>query len=225
MQLNYASRMVKRNADQLEKVGIHGPFRRREKGSLIVTDGCAAVFLSDTQETQEWVTRNGWECEAYPEKYDRMMSHFTPRKGLDVVVFETTIADLWEWAVLGSDACPLCLGTKFCPPPKTGTIKETPDSEDAFSVHYGWVGPVPIDRRRLQEVLTILNYPGEQTVTLSGFLRPATSTEDFFGGARLDVLGNIKGVIAGLTEVREGESRFQTDGKFTDIKLRHGRGR
>ena len=84
---------------------------------------------------------------------------------------------------------------------------------------------MPIDRRRLQEVLTILNYPGEQTVTLSGFLRPATSTEDFFGGARLDVLGNIKGVIAGLTEVREGESRFQTDGKFTDIKLRHGRGR
>ena len=222
-QFNYATRMMKRNASKLGEVGIHGPFRRSEKGSLVVTDGCSAVLLSDTKEAREWVTKNNWECGVYPDKHDRMMSHFTPQKEMDVVAFETTIADLWEWAVLGSDACPICLGAKFCSPPKTGTIKETPDSEDAFSVHYGWVGPIPIDRRRLQEVLTVLNYPGEQAVTLSGFLRPATSIEDFFGGARLDVLGNIRGLVAGLTEVREGESRFQTDGKFTDVKLRHAK--
>lgn len=220
MNLKLLQRMVRRNKDKLAQQGVNNPFCEAEDDFLVFTDGFGAVFLPPTPELLAWMEKGGMQPKVDVTVYRKAMGQFVPKKKFDVVVFKTTVADIWDWLLLGAEECPVCKGVAPCTLPKADA-----GMGEGFPPHQGWVGSIGIDRRRLQEHLAILDLPGEQLITLSGYFQPATATQGFSGGIRLDVNGHPCAILMGLNDCTDGKSAFQKDGKYHDVKLKHSEGK
>ena len=207
-----------RQEKKLREIGINGPFEAR--GHWIFTDGYGAVvFTKPWEELAAWAAAQGWTVPKEDEKYKKMLTGFKPAKTYDVVVFKTTVEDFSTWLHLNTEACPVCRGGPSCP------VTEKPDpEEDPYAVHYGWVGPAPVDRRRLVELLDIVQLPPDALITVTGFLKDERLTSSAPKWAGVRIAGKDCDIfLAGLVGAREGETRFHTDGKFLEIKVQHAK--
>lgn len=201
-------------AEKLKSLDILNPVEL-EAGRYIVTDGTGAiVFKHKYPKTVEF---GGSGDHIY-----RTLTADFHAKTADVCSFVTTVGDLRNWLIKDTEPCTFCEGKGLCISPTLETLEgTTPELEDAEALHYGWIGPVPINRARLEELLSFPEASDDTKIVLTVVMheRPHQNSPEklvpFYG--EVWVQGpDWELFLAGL-EDKSGEAapKFHLEGVFT----------
>lgn len=208
-------KVVKRNIKDLEKYHIRGPFYSGPTKQIVVfTDAYAAAVVPT-----KWVTgARAMKLEVREAAYARMVSTFE-QKTADRASFQTTVGDLLAWLRSNTEACPLCGGTKLCKVPKHRDHL-TAEQEDGESVHYAWIGPMAIDRRRVEELVLYMEAPLEEEIEVQavvdygGELTMCAGNEQVAAQGCVVIAKQWKVYCAGRNDRREAAPKFHLEAMF-----------
>jgi hypothetical protein len=214
-------KMCRREQQCLQKHNIRTPFYRdaASKG-VVFTDALAAVIISPVSDELRAAL-----AAVAPEPNEalavRMDNQTDPRdKKFRVAGYTTTTESLVAWCQKDIATCPRCEGTGECVPMRRDATG-TPEEEDAFCVHYGWVGTARIDRRRLHNILRLLQVKSAVPCRLLGLEDVRSYDRD--NNLIHVVLPGVRIVLMGLKDVHDAETTFQQDAVFTAPTYREGR--
>jgi hypothetical protein len=211
MDFKLLNKAYKREAKRLADLGITNPILLGGSKKAMYTDGVTAAVVPRT-----WMAGPASEeiNTLDNERYTRLMEHFDLKKQ-ETSVYQTTVGQLKEWLRSDTEICPLCHGKGLCTPLRNiGDMKRetTPDEEDALSLHYAWIGAVPIDRRRIQEYLHALGVGDAEPATVSAYVNVRQERD-----LGVSVLGKTWVLYhMGRLERWEAAPKFQLSGLFTD---------
>ncbi len=220
MKLKEMLSFVKRNAKELRVLGISGPFFTANK-TVAFTDSYAVMEVPVAWAPGNWMT--------YNTKLSGLYQFFDEAKKVERVSFRATVKDLSEWLVANTDACPICMGvSSLCVVPLFRD-EMSPEEEDGESVHYGWIGPVALDRRRLMELLFMLEPDPEEGVEILGAVDYGPPRAQGGNGPLMRQTGvrvtakQWTICLAGRSDRREAAPKFHLEGKFASPKFKKAR--
>lgn len=209
MDFKLLKKIYSRSAKELRKLEITHPAYACGKEKLIYTDGHTALVVPSA-----WGIGDRKALESATPisdvKYDRIVNAFSGDKA-ETSSYRTTVRNLKDWLRYGTDGCPLCDGTALCVPLPNGLDDTTPEQEDALSLHYAWIGAVPVDRRRIEEYLyTLPDVHDTDEIMITAHVR----SEHDHGVCVLASEWVIYSM--GRCERREAAPKFHIEGKYED---------
>lgn len=208
MDFKLLKQMYKRKSKWLADRSItHPVFINPTQEEVLYTDGSTAIAVPAS-----WAEAAESLGTLTDIQSATLLRNFNPQDR-EVSAYRTTVGDLQAWLVSGTSVCPLCHGKKLCTPlPNRGDVNRDPSSEedDALVLHYGWIGAVPVDRRRIQGYLQALGAEEAEEITVSAYSNPQQEHE-----AGVTVLGKQWVLYhMGRVERWENAPKFQLEGKY-----------
>lgn len=204
-----------RGTNKLKEKGFVNPVLVAGKTRGLVSDGLSTIIFDFPTKTKFTAER--------PSLYVQLCQDFEEKKA-DVVSFKTTVGDLVVWLRKDTEACAFCGGAGVCPSIQVamGLKKDEdapPELSDADALHYGWIGPCPIDRSLLDELLEIVEVPPETEIMLHAVMneRHHQSTPERESTMFCSVwvkAADWEIFLAGRTDKVEAAPKFHLEGKF-----------
>lgn len=209
-----------RNPKELKEKGVENPIAVGPKNRVCFTDVASAIIFDSSEvETKTQVNNN--------ILIENLTRDFKA-KGADVASFMTTIGDLTAWLRKDTDPCSFCNGAGPCPSIEVEKTDDTSSElEDAQALHYGWIGPAPVNRARLDELLGFTEMPPETPIMLQAVMHERDHQNapevifSYFSAVWVTGPDNsFELFLGGLNEKTEAAPKFHLEGVFTTPEMK-----
>lgn len=193
MDLSILARIASRLPPE-EKAPAACFYYSRKRDRVVYTDGATAVILPTA------MAKPSAGVVVHPNVLSKVEACFTPKPNLERASFRVPVSALCDWIQTDIWECPLCDGDQRCPFQRDNKHrKQSAEQKElhnlAHDQHAGILGFMFVDRRRVEEVLLLLDLTLDTELLIETAYTPGAPGG--FAMARI-VHGEVTAYIAGL---------------------------